>query len=233
MPAAGVALRESRTTGIRRVELSPRLGQSNLDPANQPQASVWGAFLCDDDGLVIRDFGESISADVLVNLTGSGSLMTLLEKVRSQCASSGWETTIQFEGSPRRLLVHSARTLQGTFVFATLSPSPAHPLVKPPAESGEDVELIGTGKFNCPVSAAIGQCPVCVKQEEEYCRFVTAAVHELRNPISSIIGSCEYLEGYCGEDLEPDQVEVIHAIQSAAATLLKVSARISELCAPK
>ena len=85
------------------------------------------------------------------------------------------------------------------------------------------------GRFNCPLSEAVTECPALIKQEEETLRLVSTVVHDFKNPISSIIGLCEYLEGYCQENLEPEQMEAVSGIQAAAKTLLQLSMSITQL----
>jgi len=58
---------------------------------------------------------------------------------------------------------------------------------------------------------------------------VLAAVHDFNNPISSIVGSCEYLTEYSRENLNPMQLEMISVIEKSARTLLMLSGRIAEL----
>lgn len=58
---------------------------------------------------------------------------------------------------------------------------------------------------------------------------MSKAIHDLNNPISSIISSCDYLTEYARENLSPEQMEMIGVIESAARTLLRLSARIAEL----
>jgi signal transduction histidine kinase len=197
--------------------LSLSRSQSDAHAINETQASLWGGFLCDGDGRIVCYFGESISVSLLVELTESGTLASLIENVRSRGGDPGWEMTVQYEGSASRLVLHGASTRDGMLIFATLTPCGA------PSATGEDEE------FNRPAFDMITQCPTMTKKEEEHLRFVTMVVHDLKNPISSIIGSCEYLEGYCQDNLDADQLEMIHAIQSAAATLLGISSRISQL----
>jgi len=55
------------------------------------------------------------------------------------------------------------------------------------------------------------------------------AAHDLQNPISALISTCEYLAAYSPGNLNPEQLEMIAGIESSAATLLLNSRRISEL----
>ncbi len=67
------------------------------------------------------------------------------------------------------------------------------------------------------------------KHEEDTARILAAALHQLKNPISSIIGSCEYLTEYSQENLEPEQREMVAAIETSAQTLLRLSGELSRL----
>jgi len=68
-------------------------------------------------------------------------------------------------------------------------------------------------------------------REEDAARLPNA-VHDLNNPISSIISACEYLAVYSQENLTPEQVQMIIEIESAARTLLQLSGRIADLSNP-
>jgi hypothetical protein len=193
--------------------------ESDPTPAKAPEASVWSAFLCDNEGRITRDFGGAISARSLVDLMESGNLMSFLESVRSLGATSGWQLRIHDGGTVKTLVLHGSLTPCGILVFATLTPCPECAESEPHAEVKQSLERSG---FNCPRDAAVTQCSVLAHQEEETIRRLSAVVHDLKNPISSIISSCEYLEGYSQENLEPDQLELIHAIESSARTLLQL-----------
>ena len=58
---------------------------------------------------------------------------------------------------------------------------------------------------------------------------ILKVVHDLNNPISSIVSSCEYLTEYSQENLSPEQLEMIAIIDASARTLLRLSVRIAEL----
>ncbi len=192
--------------------------ESNLTSAKAAEAPVWSAFLCDNDGRITRDFGGAISARSLLDLMESSDLMSFLESVRVLGATSGWQLTIHDGGTVKTLVLHGSFTPCGILVFATLTPCPACAEPDPHAVAKPSVE--GSG-FNCPRDAAT-QCPVLAHQEEEAIRRLSAVVHDLKNPISSIISSCEYLEEYSQENLEPEQMELIQAIESSARTLLQL-----------
>lgn len=55
------------------------------------------------------------------------------------------------------------------------------------------------------------------------------AIHDLNNPISSIISSCDYLSEYARENLTPEQLTMIGVIEMSARNLLILSGRIAEL----
>jgi hypothetical protein len=56
-----------------------------------------------------------------------------------------------------------------------------------------------------------------------------SAVHDLNNPISSIVSSCDYLMAYCTDNLEADAVEMIRQVETSAQALLRHSDQIREL----
>jgi hypothetical protein len=197
--------------------LSPCWSQSDGPPTNEAPAPIWGAFLCDNDGRITRDFGESLSARSLVDMIQPRNLANFVETICHRDAAPGWEIKIRYEGSARRLLLQGLLTLRGVLVFATLAPSVAR---KKRDESAVTV------RETMPNRAGIPQTPALTKQQQE---TLSAAVHDFKNPISCIITSCEYLEGYSGENLEPEQLEVIRAIQASAGTLLRLSSNIARI----
>ena len=77
---------------------------------------------------------------------------------------------------------------------------------------------------------AMARCASMTQHEEDTAKALWSTVHDLRNPISSIIGSCEYLSEYSPENLEPEQREMLSAIEASARTLLGLSAKLHELC---
>jgi signal transduction histidine kinase len=74
--------------------------------------------------------------------------------------------------------------------------------------------------------AAVKKCAELVDRQEASARLLSTAVHDLRNPISSVLSSCDYLIAYCLDNLDPEQVEMITRIQVSARTLLDCSDRI-------
>jgi signal transduction histidine kinase len=180
------------------------------------EASCWCALLCDNDGHVILDFGErrsdasaSIPARTLIGLIESGSLADFLESVRTCGVTRGWEMRIHYGGSALRILLHGFQTPQGILVFAPLPPYPA-----------KQADVL-TSDFRPLAPLRAGRA---MKRRPS----LFEVAHELQNPISSIIGACEYLATYYRENLNSDQSEMISGIESSAATLLRLSRRLSE-----
>ena len=66
-------------------------------------------------------------------------------------------------------------------------------------------------------------------EEENTSLSLSHAIHDLKNPISSIISACEYLAGYSQENLDSEQLQMITEIESSARTLLQVAGRIAEI----
>jgi hypothetical protein len=79
------------------------------------------------------------------------------------------------------------------------------------------------------VYATLTPSPAPSPEYEDALRLMSAVVHDFKNPISTIISSCEYLEEYSPENLDPQQWEMIRSIHSAAATLLRLSSSILQL----
>jgi signal transduction histidine kinase len=195
------------------------------------------AFLCDNDGQVIHDFGEhlpfsseSISARALFGLIESGSLMDFLAAVRTSGSILGWEMRIHYGGSASRLLLHSARTSWGILVFATLTPGLATVRDDQAPVSGVATGSMTESEFRRgqhPDEVTTLEAPA--RQEEVTTSLLLSTVHDLKNLISSILSSCEYLVGYANEKLDPVQVEMLAGIESSARTLLRLSGRIYDL----
>jgi hypothetical protein len=209
--------------------MSPFCGGSDIRPTKKTDSSIFCAFLCDYNGGITHDFGESISAGSLVDLMESCNFMSFLETVRSRGAAPGWEMQIHYKGSARSLMLSGSLTPHGTLVIATVTSCPASSDPHPSSASERLTEATTSSKFSCPVRFAGIPCPALLRQYEETHLLMSAVVHNLKNPISSILSSCEYLEGYSQENLEPEQLELIHAIQSAASTLLQISGSIPQL----
>jgi hypothetical protein len=202
--------------------VSPCWGQSDVPAKNEAQAPIWGAFLCDNDGRITRDFGESLSARSLVELIEPPNLLNFLEAVSDRDAVPGWEMKIHYEGSAANLVLQGLLTQGGILVFATLAPC------APPMQRDQSVAP-GSLSESTPKKVGVKRAPTLTEQQEEW---LSAAVHDFKNPISCIISSCEFLEGYSRESLEPEQLEVVRAIQSAARTLLRLSANIARIQSP-
>ena len=193
-----------------------RSGGSTMSLASQ--SSCCCAFLCDDVGQVVQDFGEqrpgsgeSISARSLVGLIERRTLLDFLNTVHMRGAALGLETKIHYGGYRRRLLLHGFQTPRGILIFAPVVPSSAKPpLTVKPANT-------------------VAVADSSAKGEEDTANLLLEVAHDLQNPISSIISACEYLAAYSQENADRAQLEMIAGIESAAATLLKLSDRISSL----
>jgi light-regulated signal transduction histidine kinase (bacteriophytochrome) len=72
----------------------------------------------------------------------------------------------------------------------------------------------------------VRKCSELLDQQAESARLLSRAIHDLRNPVSSIISSCDYLTAYCTETIDPEQMEMISRIEASARTLLDCSERI-------
>jgi signal transduction histidine kinase len=176
---------------------------------------AWCALLCDKDGRIIRFFQEQ-RADAskmtpcsLIGLTEPGALVEFLEAVRTRGVICGWEMTIHYKGTARNILLHGFLTPQGTLVLPVW-------LVRPPAPQ--------TGQSADPFPVTHPRTRDHARQN----RSLFEVAHDLQNPICSIISACEYLATYSRENLNPDQMEMIAGIGSAAETLLQLSHRLSE-----
>lgn len=181
---------------------------------NRPKASSNFALLCDDDGRIIRDFGDPLTAGSPVGLTESVGFAHFLEAVRDRGAVVGWETEIRSGESTSSLLLHGAQTPCGVLVFAISNPGLRALDHAGPAVSATVAEHRDAGA-------------------EDAAELMFAAVHELKNPISSIISSCEYLSEYSRESLDSEQMAMIERMHSSAMTLLQVSGKIAEFSKAK
>jgi signal transduction histidine kinase len=66
-------------------------------------------------------------------------------------------------------------------------------------------------------------------REAERAVRLRKVIHDLQNPISSIITSCDYLVSYGMDTLEPDQVEMIARMESSARALMRLTHKIREV----
>jgi K+-sensing histidine kinase KdpD len=173
---------------------------------------------------------ESISAHSLVDLIEFGDWMDFLQTVYTYGVALGWEMRIQYGGSARGLQLHASQTPCGILVFAILlSGSPAlkqdrSAVSAPAAESLTSSDLISRQ------SDAVNKRDALEKHEEESAEPLLTAVHDLKNPISSIISACEYLTEYSHENLDPVQLDMIRGIESSARSLIQLSGTISRHC---
>lgn len=95
---------------------------------------------------------------------------------------------------------------------------------------GSETESMTRGELIRRHDDAVAKCALLIKHEQETSRILLTAIHDLKNPISSIIGSCEYLAEYSRENLEPDQLEMIGGIETSARTLLQLTGKLFQLC---
>ena len=95
---------------------------------------------------------------------------------------------------------------------------------------GSETESMTRGELIRRHDDAVAKCAALMKHEEDTSRILLTAIHDLKNPISSIIGSCEYLAEYSQENLEPDQLEMIAGIEASARTLLRLAGGLAEGC---
>lgn len=183
-------------------------------------------FLCDNDGRVIQDFADSqmsrqalVPAEVVPVLIGPDRMLDFLALVEAARAAPGCEISIGREDPAGTLVMRGTQTPYGTLVFAVL-----------PATGEDTTEAIVTGTPLRRHDDAVARCAALMKQEEDTSRILRETVHDLKNPISSILGSCEYLTQYCEEDSIAEHLELISSIETSARTLLQLSARLSQLC---
>ena len=177
-------------------------------------------FLCESDGRVIQDFGDSqtsgpplVPAPVLSDLIGHDRMLEFLALVEAGGAAPGCEISIGHEGPAGSLVMRGTQTPYGTLVFAVL-----------PATGEDTAEAISRGTSLRRYDDAVARCEALIKQEEDTSRILCKTVHDLKNPISSIIGSCEYLTQYCEEDSIAEHLEMISSMEASARMLLQLSA---------
>jgi len=182
-------------------------------------------FLCENDGCLIEDFADPqghrralVPASVLQGLIDRDRMRSFLAMVEAGGAAPGSEMRIDREDSAGSLLLQGARTPYGILVFAVL-----------PATGHDTPRAMSRDEIVRRHDDAVAQCAALIKQEEDNSRVLSRTVHDLKNPISSIVGSCEYLTQYC-EDLTEEHLEMIAGIQLSARMLLQLSGRLSQLC---
>ena len=183
-------------------------------------------FLCENNGRVIQDFGESqasgprlIPATWLMGLIGHDRMLDFLALVEAGGAARPCEMSIDREGPAGSLVVRGTRTPYGTLVFAVL-----------PANGENATEAIGRGTPLRRHDDALAKSAALLKQGEDTSRILSQTVHDLKNPISSIIGSCEYLTQYCETDSIAEHLEMISSIEASARVLLQLSGSLGQLC---
>jgi len=155
----------------------------------------------------------------LSGLIGHERMEAFLARVKAGGAAPGCEISIGGEGPAGSLVMRGTQTPYGTLVFAVL-----------PVAGENAIDAIGAGTPLRRHDDAVAQCAALMKQEEDTSRILRETVHDLKNPISSIIGSCEYLTQYCEEDSIAEHLELISSIETSARALLALSGRLSQLC---
>jgi hypothetical protein len=185
---------------------------------NETSLSCFCAFLCDSDGLVIRDFGEeapcsskTISARLLVSRVESERWMDFREAVRTRGTVLGWGIRIPCGVPARRFLLNGSQTPFGILVFATLTLRPST------SRDGRSASSAAT-----PV-VRVGSI------SEDLPNLLPEAVHDVKNSISSVLSLCEYFGEYSRKNRSPDYMEMIAALESSARTVLELSDRMYEL----
>ena len=187
---------------------------SSPDEAN----ATYCAFLCDRDGRVISDIAEqlpgsyrSVSAHSLVGLIKAVGLTAFLEAVRTDGAALGWEMRIHYGNFTSSVLLNGSRTPFGILVFATLTPKLA---------------VVQRDRL---ASSAAGTDSSEKADKNVATKPLSDAIHDLKNPISSILSACEYLGAYSQENLSPEQLQLLTEIATSAEILNQLSDRIAEL----
>ena len=183
-------------------------------------------FLSEKDGSLIQDFADPqtpgralIPASVLHGLIGRDRMLDFLAMVKASAAAPGCEMRVDRDGVAASLVLQGALTRYGLLVFAAL-----------PATVAGTIEAMSRDELVRRHDDAVAQCAALIEQEEDTSRILRETVHDLKNPISSIVGSCEYLTQYCQEDLTAVHLEIISGIEVSARMLLQLSGRLSELC---
>jgi len=181
-------------------------------------------FLCEKGGRLIQDFANPhmsgralLAASVLSGLIGRDRMLDFLARVEAAGATWGCEMRIDCEGAAGSLVLRGAETPYGILVFAVV-----------PA-SGDDTSEGRDESLRHP-DDTLGRGAALIKEEEDAAGILTRTVHDLKNPISSIVGSCEYLTQYCEDDLTQEHLEMISGIEVSARMLLHLSGRLSQLC---
>jgi signal transduction histidine kinase len=176
-------------------------------------------FLCDQNGEIVRDlgetllsWGESISARSLIDVIEADSFQEFLKYIRTQGAALGWQSLVYHMGSHWSLSLNGSCTPSGILVFAHLSPAST---------------ALDESAYNAADEETARKATALDKLRNAELR---KAVHDLKNPISSILGSCDFLSAYSHDQLDQEQVEIIAGIEASARTLLQLTSRIYRLC---
>ena len=212
--------------------MSSPAGGNGSRSLQQPSEFAWTACLCGQDGLVIHDFGvvrtrRELSSNSLVRRIGAERLADFLAAGSAHSISGGRAMQIESAGSTCNLQLHTIHTQYGILLFAAVPLGFAH--------VEEEYSTDATGgmprdELMVQHDDAMARCAAMARHEEDTAKALRSTVHDLTNPISSIIGSCEYLSEYSPENLEPEQREMLSAIETSARMLLGLSAKLYELC---
>jgi len=159
-----------------------------------------------------------IPASVLPGLIGRDRMVGFLAMVEAGGTAPGCEMKIGREGATGTVVMHGARTPYGILVLAAV-----------PTTVDDTTEAMSRDDPSSRHDEAVAQYAALIKQEEDTARTLSRTVHDLKNPISSIVGSCEYLTQYC-EDLTAEHLEMISGIELSARMLLQLSGTLSQLC---
>jgi signal transduction histidine kinase len=160
-------------------------------------------FLLDNDGKVIRDFGElepgpaeSLPASSLIGLVEAGRFADFLKTVRAHGAATP-EMRIPLASAGGSFLFRGSQTPYGILVFARVA-----------SELGDAA----------PMEEAPGPGPV-----QDVPDLLANLAHDLKNPISGIIGACQFLGEDGPEKLSAAQLRVLASIESSARKLLQIA----------
>jgi hypothetical protein len=172
---------------------------------------------------------EPTTAALLAGLMESERLREFLSTVHERGGTLSTEMEIPCGGSACGLRLCASHTPCGDIVFASLAPGSAVVEGGRPPDTTTTERMTRADLINRH-DDALAKYAAMRRLEEDNARTLSAAVHDLKNPISSIIGSCEYLAEYSYENLAPEQREMISAIEASAQTLLQLSGRLFQLC---
>ncbi len=210
---------------------------SEISVPKQHGPENWYACLAGQDGRVIRDFGDSeaprkepASSALLLDLMEPRHWMDFAASVQAHGAMIGFATRISQGPSAGSLLLHGFQTPCGLLILAIFTPDRAAGDPAPHAERDTAEEWMTRDELVRRANDAAANCAAMKKQQEDTTELLRDAIHQLKNPISSIIGSCEYLAEYAQDNLELEQRETLSAIEASAQTMLKLASGLARLC---